>query len=584
MKFERKSTFPGWPILIIGIITTSLVAYYVAQKNRTEDLLRFDYEMALIIRRIQSRMDQYEAALIQTRAHLLNTTLFGRKQMQQYVSDTELFKRYPGLQGMGYTLMIPAPKLGAHITEVKKEIPDYQVWPMYEREIYSSIILIEPFTWRNKKALGYDMYQEPIRRMAMDEAIRDNKTVRTKKIILVQESKGESFPGFNIYLPHFQKGLDLSLMENRQKSLVGYLYSPFRAKELFVAILSEVKMTMDVEIFDGEKISEENLLFDYDGILRSDDDDDLTKTKIIALFGEPITIRFSPLTSFQPSSSPYKILGVMLFGALITFFLYGIYLLTRKQMIIAKIIAREKERLLEKEKEHVVARDDFLSIASHELKTPLTSLKLQAQVMMRAINRKDPLAFSPEKVTQLIRQIDSQTTRLTRLVDDMLDISRIRTGRLKMVTEEVEITDIVNEVVERLNQLFMDSIGELPNVQMNEKMKGEWDRFRIEQVLVNLLTNAIRYGNKKPITINVTKENNFAKICVIDQGIGIAKENAEKIFDRFERAGMSASEVSGLGLGLFITNQIVKAHGGSIAVDSELDKGSTFTVFLPLSI
>jgi signal transduction histidine kinase len=253
-------------------------------------------------------------------------------------------------------------------------------------------------------------------------------------------------------------------------------------------------------------------------------------------------------------------------------------------MNIASIVAEEKEKLLQKEKEHVSARDDFLSIASHELKTPLTSLKLQSQLMLRSIQKNDKEVFNPEKVTSIVTLIDTQTTRLTRLVDDMLDISRIRTGHLKMIKESLELTEVILDVTERLKPQFLHVIGETPNLELQENIRGEWDRFRLEQILTNLFTNAIRYGNKKPITVKTTVENRCAKIYVIDQGIGITKENKEKIFERFERAGMSLNEVSGLGLGLFITNQIIKAHGGSIRVESEPGKGSTFIVELPLSV
>lgn len=582
-NLESSSKWGAWTILLTGILLSAFAAFYVAKKNQNEDWLRFEYEKDSFLSRFEGRMMGYEGALIQTRAFLLNSTDVEIQELQGYIKDTELFKRFPGLQGLGYSMIINPKNLESHLREIRKIMPFYKVWPESENEIYTSIIVLEPTDWRNKRAIGYDMFSEPLRREAMATARDQNRAIMTRKVVLVQEKEGEKLPGFNLYLPHYKKGSKISTLEERRKNIVGYVYSPFRAPELFKAIASDIDMKLDVEVFEGNKISTDNIFFNYDGKFSSKEYSGLASIERININGRNLTFRFSTLPTFEKASSIYKNFFVFLFGTLITLFLTWVYILSRKQILAMKIIAAEQEKLLHIEKEHVAARDDFLSIASHELKTPLTSLKLQSQVMMRSIKRNDPEALSHDKVTHLIKQIDNQTSRLTRLVDDMLDISRIRTGRLKMQKEEVDVSEIILEVIERLHPQFIKVTGNAPDVQIDGKITACWDRFRIEQVLTNLFTNAIRYGNEKPIQVKVAKNKELVSISVIDQGIGIAPENVDRIFDRFERAGMSASEVSGLGLGLFITNQIVKAHGGNIDVTSTTGKGSTFTVNLPAS-
>jgi PAS domain S-box-containing protein len=230
--------------------------------------------------------------------------------------------------------------------------------------------------------------------------------------------------------------------------------------------------------------------------------------------------------------------------------------------------------------EAVRARDEFLSIASHELKTPLTSLKLQTQLQQRAVQRADAAAYSPERVSKWASQIDKQIQRLTRLVDDMLDVSRIRTGRLTMERESFDLCELMREVVERLKDQFISNRYPVPQISGCSDTVGTWDRMRIEQVITNLLTNAIRYGNHQPISVRIASTFEQVRIEVQDRGIGIAPEARDRIFNRFERA-IDANEVSGLGLGLFITRQIVQAHHGKIWVESQLGKGSTFIVELP---
>jgi PAS domain S-box-containing protein len=227
------------------------------------------------------------------------------------------------------------------------------------------------------------------------------------------------------------------------------------------------------------------------------------------------------------------------------------------------------------------ARDEFLSVASHELKTPLSSLRLQSQMTLRNLALEKDYLFDPKKIAQLTEQTEKHVTRLVRLVDDMLDMARIRSGRLSIHREHVNLADILREILQRLDQELKEA-KILLIVSKVEDAWGNWDRFRIEQVLSNLLTNAIKYGELRPIQVSLWRQAGRANLAITDQGVGIAKESQARIFDRFERA-ISSSEVSGLGLGLFIAQELITAHEGSITVESELGKGATFTIQLPLA-
>lgn len=225
------------------------------------------------------------------------------------------------------------------------------------------------------------------------------------------------------------------------------------------------------------------------------------------------------------------------------------------------------------------SRDEFLSIASHELKTPLTSLKLKAQTLRRAMDRGGPLPS--EKVQSLLDQTDKQVGRLSRLIEDMLDISRIRTGRLAMQEEPADLGEIATEAVERIRGEYDAAGVELRMAPSAEALPVYGDKMRIDQVITNLLSNALRYGRHRPVKVYLERVGEAAAVKVEDEGIGVAPEAQQKIFNRFERA-VSANEISGLGLGLYISQQIVNAHGGEIHLHSEVGKGSCFEVRFPI--
>jgi PAS domain S-box-containing protein len=236
-------------------------------------------------------------------------------------------------------------------------------------------------------------------------------------------------------------------------------------------------------------------------------------------------------------------------------------------------------RLLRTAQQAVRLRDDFLSIASHELKTPLTPLSLKLQIMSRMVGSEQGEALS-QRLSRDVEAMRRQVKRLSDLISDLLDVARISGGRLKLALEQVELTGLVREVASRF-ELEAERAGGKLGVRVAEPLVGRWDRLRLEQVVTNLLSNALKYGPGKPITVQVEGAGEQARLTVRDEGIGIEPQHLARIFEKFERAA-SERHYGGLGLGLYITRQIVKALGGSITVESVLQQGTVFTVQLPL--
>ncbi len=220
----------------------------------------------------------------------------------------------------------------------------------------------------------------------------------------------------------------------------------------------------------------------------------------------------------------------------------------------------------------------FVADASHELKTPLTSLGLQMQSVSR-IARQGTLDRSPERLTHLLEVSSRQVRRLTSLVQDLLDVSHLREHGLHLQLEEVDLRELVTEIAARLAD-ELHHAGCTVEIVAPGPILGQWDKVRLEQVVTNLISNAIKYGAGEPIALALSSTPAAARLVVRDRGIGIPPEVQAKIFARFERA-VSARNFGGLGLGLYLVRQILDAHGGTIGVESTLGEGATFTIELP---
>ncbi len=251
-----------------------------------------------------------------------------------------------------------------------------------------------------------------------------------------------------------------------------------------------------------------------------------------------------------------------------------------KQWVGSTTDIQNQKDAQEQLKRAVVARDEFLSIASHELKTPLTIIKLQADLTKRTLGP-DIQATDLPRISKFADTTERNVQRLTRVVDDMLDISRVSTGKLNIELEEVNFRKVLDETMERMTPILKDA-GCRVEYSPGSDVRVRLDKFRIEQVLINLLTNAARYGKGRPVHVSFGTNGQTLVIKVKDNGAGISPEDHERIFERFERATKTA-DGSGLGLGLFIVKNIIDLHHGTVRVESGLNSGATFIVELPLT-
>ena len=259
---------------------------------------------------------------------------------------------------------------------------------------------------------------------------------------------------------------------------------------------------------------------------------------------------------------------------------------TRRQMLALERSRQEQETLLrelnqtqQELQRSLKMRDEFMSLVAHELRTPLNTLFLETQMRSLQIKRGNAAAFAPQQMEAMVQRDERQIKSMIRLIDDMLDVSRMRSGKLSIRPTQVQLMSLLERIVSDLS-LQAATTGSSLTLQPHDPVSGCWDEFRVEQVIVNLLTNALRYGGGQPVQVSVEQMGECVRIDVRDGGKGIAPGDLERIFEPYER-GARNGEPKGLGLGLYISRQLAISHSGELRVTSSPGEGSTFSLMLP---
>jgi two-component system, OmpR family, sensor kinase len=235
----------------------------------------------------------------------------------------------------------------------------------------------------------------------------------------------------------------------------------------------------------------------------------------------------------------------------------------------------DKERLIEELRAAVAARDEFIAVAAHELRNPMTPIMGQVQLLLSRARREHVSHSLISGLEMLETAVDHYVRRATTL----LEITRLNAERIQLQPTSFDLCELVRDCVRKYEQMAARAGSQL-HCLADQPVLGTWDRLATEQVLENLMSNAIRYGDGKPVTVDVDANEQRVVLRVVDNGIGIAPADRDKIFERFEQ-GSAAPRSGGFGIGLWLSKKLVHAQGGALQVESELGQGSTFIVSLP---
>ncbi len=715
-KPARRPPYIAWFVLVIGLLITIIATLYIASSVKRDAQRDFVYHCDGIHKLIANRLEDHARILLSGAALFNASDAVTRERWRVFNQSQKVENQLPGIQGIGFALLIPPEELDRHIQEIRSEgFPEYEVRPDGDRGIHSSIIYLEPFSGRNLRAFGYDMLSEPVRRKAMEKARDTDSAALSGKVVLVQETSEDVQAGTLMYVPVYRKGAPTESVEQRRAAIYGWVYSPYRMNDLIRGMLDghqmEKSLHIHLEIFDGGETSPKSLLYESDSA-----ENECRRMGVTFMRQMPVDFNGNRWTlRFTQTGGGFMTLGYMKAwitmggGALIALLLFVLIRTLMNTRVIAAELRLSEERyavaltavndglwdwhvpsgnaffsvlyytilgykdgefpatysswrllvhpedidrvergiresvetgrgfaidlrmraktggwlwvstrgktievdkrgkalrmigtlsditerkraedelLRVKEAAEAAnrAKSQFLANMSHELRTPLNPIIGFSELLAEAPNLTN-------EQRQWLGIVQQRGQDLLSLISDILDLAKIEAEKVVLDLRPQSLRLMVKDMAASTKPAAAKK-GLALETRVDPELPDALcaDGLRLRQILLNLLTNAIKFTPAGGVSVRVGKADaerlsrpladgeTSLLFSVSDTGIGIPPDKLNMIFEAFEQADIShAVEFGGTGLGLAIASSLVKLMGGTLWVESAVEQGSTFS-------
>ncbi len=578
---------PAWVMLALALSATGFGWRYAERLVEGRARVELDAAASEIQTRITRRLIAYEQVLHAGAALFAASTTVSREEWRQFVAHLRLEEHFPGIQGIGFARRISPPELAAHESALRAEgFSDYALRPPGGRELYTAIVYLEPFSGRNLRAFGYDMFSEPVRRAAMARACHTGDAALSGKVTLVQETARDPQAGFLLYVPVFAAARAERSSEPCA-ALSGWAFAPFRMTDFILALVGNAAPIVDFEIFDGETTDAAALLFDLGGAAGHETPGHTLwqRQDRMPMAGQVWTIVFRPQPNFLAGLDPAPRL-VLASGSSIALLLFLIAAGLTSARLRAEAQAAERAQALAQIEhqnlrlaEAARMKTEFLNTMTHELKTPLNAIIGFADLLASGI----PQPLPPEQRVHAQDILDAGR-QLLALLSDILAYSRLDAGELKLEPAPVDLAAFLPPRLAAL-RARAQAKEQTFSIDFDPSAAGIVlvDRDKLLQIVRQLVDNAIKFTpSGGAVALHVRRQGRWLEIAVIDNGIGIAAADQPRLFLPFvQLEGGLARSAGGVGLGLALARRLAQLHDGDILAQSTTGQGSTFTLRLP---
>ena len=570
-----RRRFIPYSLLLAGLALTTVAVQYAVRTATTRDRLRFENAAERVRSAIESRLDAYVAMLLGGAGLFAASDDVEWSEFKAYVDRLGIEQRYPGVQGIGFSQVVRSDERAEIESVIRRRVPGFAYAGESRPSSGHAIVFLEPLDERNRVALGYDMHAEKNRREAMDRARDTALPAATRRVRLVQEiDRNKQQAGFLIYVPIYRGGGVPGTLEERRSRLLGFVYSPFRAWDLIRPIqggFDPGEVTFDVA--DGAPRDGQWLHTATTEPVPSRFHTELT-TEVA---GRTWTLVVHSGPAFAGTSGRTIAGLIAAIGILMSVLLWSVTTTLVNARHAAERRADHARRSEEALRDANRAKDEFLAVVSHELRTPLNAIVGWASMLRRGV-------VPPQSQAHAIEIIQRNAAAQTRLIEDLLDVSRAVAGRLSLELEDVDVDTTLRAAADAVRptadqqgvKLAVQSSGPLGTIRA--------DHARLQQVVLNVLANGIKFTPEGgQVCLAAFRSDDWITMNVSDTGQGIPPSLLPHVFELFRQGDSSTTRAhGGVGLGLAISRHITELHGGTIeAASAGAGLGATFTIRLP---
>ena len=578
MKNYIKYSFHFLPVLVIilGITVTFIITFLAYKDLKLIKKQAFENTCQEYENKILSQLKANEQVLYNSAAFIASSDSISRSEWKTFQSINKSLTELPGIQGIGFVLKIHPESLAGFEQRIRNEgFPDFKVKPAGIREIYTSVLFIEPFTGNNLSAFGFDGYTEPVRNNAMKMACENDFVTISDKVTLIQESGSPVQHGTIMFAPVYKKEMPNETANERFEALKGWVFCTFRMNDLISGIIGDLEDPyLNLEIFENNLQNQEQLFFKSEDIAETIETPYLITHKLPMVFNQKTWIlkftKYQPLP-FYLTSRILTVFITCIVISLLVFLLAVNWVKTHQKSNKISVLNNELEKTN-------LSKDRFISVLAHDLRSPLNTLLGFTELLKEKADQ-----LEPGELKSYTRYIDDSAHNIFRLLDDLLLWAKIDSGKFPFSPEKKDVSELCRNIVNDYKLIAARKNITLSPVIPAEPLYINADMMMLKTVLRNLIDNAIKFSLEGGrIEIITGKTGNNVTISVKDFGTGMPPEVKAKLFDISTITTVTGtSGEKGTGMGLILCADLVKKNNGEILVDSIAGKGTIIKISFP---